>query len=217
MHMITVSSHRFHDPSDHSELCISITEVIEEEYGLHVWPCSIALAEYVWQQKDRFFRSNVVELGAGTALPGIVAAKVGAFVTLTDRNDKPKVFENLERICEQNGVDCKIQGLTWGDWDSASLSLTPHIILGADVFYNSNDFDDLFATVTFFLRGNPDAVFITTYEPRSGHRLIEFLMEKWKLQCIKLLDAHEILPSTKLSTISTSIQIVELKATPLSV
>jgi predicted nicotinamide N-methyase len=31
-------------------------------------------------------------LGAGTALPGIVAAKVGALVILTDSDDQPHVY-----------------------------------------------------------------------------------------------------------------------------
>ncbi len=31
-------------------------------------------------------------MGAGTALPGIVAAKVGALVILTDSDDQPQVY-----------------------------------------------------------------------------------------------------------------------------
>lgn len=36
--------------------------MIKEEYGLHVWPCSIALAEYVWQQRHRFRNAHVLEV-----------------------------------------------------------------------------------------------------------------------------------------------------------
>eukprot|EP00250_Pteridium_aquilinum_P033750 c620_g1_i2 orf=341-976(-) len=209
--MMRVSEHRFRDASQPAETCIYISEVIEEDYGLYVWPCSIVLAEYVWQQKNRFLGTQVLELGAGTALPGIIAAKVGGHVILTDLDIKPKVFENMERNCEQNAVDCKIQALTWGDWDTIGLDLCPDIVLGADVLYSAADFDDLFATVAFLLQTKPEAVFITAYEPRSCHRSIEFLMVKWKLQCIKILDAHEILPPAKLSSISTSIEIIEIK------
>ena len=35
---------------------------MKEEYGLFVWPCSIVLAEYVWQQRLRFSGSSVVEV-----------------------------------------------------------------------------------------------------------------------------------------------------------
>ena len=35
---------------------------MKEEYGLFVWPCSIVLAEYVWQQRLRFSGASVVEV-----------------------------------------------------------------------------------------------------------------------------------------------------------
>ena len=41
---------------------------------------------------------------------------------------------------------------------------------------------------------------------------IELLMAKWELKCTKLLDAHKILPETKSSLISNSIEIVEIQA-----
>eukprot|EP00249_Psilotum_nudum_P014854 c25032_g1_i1 orf=109-561(+) len=141
-------------------------QVIREEYGLYVWPCSIVLAEYVWQQRSRFVGSNVIELGAGTALPGLVAAKIGANVTLTDHCDRLEVLQNMRKICEKNHVNCKIQGLTWGEWDPTSLNLNPEMVLGADTLYSSKDFDDLFSTVSYFLRKNLDGVFITTYQSR---------------------------------------------------
>lgn len=65
---------------------------MKEDYGLFVWPCSVVLAEYVWQQKHRFSGATVVELGAGTSLPGLVAAKLGARVTLTDNSTRLEVL-----------------------------------------------------------------------------------------------------------------------------
>lgn len=35
---------------------------MKEDYGLFVWPCSIVLAEYVWQQRLRFSGASVVEV-----------------------------------------------------------------------------------------------------------------------------------------------------------
>ncbi|CAD5316206.1 unnamed protein product [Arabidopsis thaliana] len=191
--------HNFYGAGD-SETCISIIENLKEEYGLFVWPCSVILAEYVWQHRSRFRDSSILELGAGTSLPGLVAAKVGANVTLTDDATKPEVLDNMRRVL----------GLTWGVWDAPILDLRPNIILGADVLYDSSAFDDLFATVSFLLQSSPDAVFITTYHNRSGHHLIEFLMVKWGLKCVKLLDGFSFLPSQKASVLSGNIQLVEI-------
>lgn len=101
-------------------------------------------------------------------------------------------------------------GLTWGVWDATIFDLRPNIILGADVLYDSSVFDDLFATVSFLLQNSPDAVFITTYHNRSGHHLIEFLMVKWGLKCVKLVDGFSFLPSRKAYLLSGNIQLVEI-------
>ncbi|KAK4440951.1 Methyltransferase-like protein 23 [Sesamum alatum] len=206
--MITSSQQYFGSIED--GFSISIIENMKEEYGLFVWPSSIILAEYVWQQKSRCSKANVVELGAGTSLPGLVAAKVGADVTLTDDSNRLEVLDNMRKVCNINDVKCRVLGLTWGVWDAPVFSLRPNIILGADVLYDTRAFDDLFATVTFLLQKNPDSVFITTYHNRSGHHLIEFLMEKWGLKCTKLLDGFSFMPPHKVSNLSGNIQLAEI-------
>ncbi|EOX90769.1 hypothetical protein QUC31_002766 [Theobroma cacao] len=207
--MTTVSRHAFGD-SERTAFSISIIENMKEDYGLFVWPCSIILAEYVWQQRLRFSGNRVVELGAGTCLPGLVAAKVGSFVTLTDDANRLEVLANMRRVCDLNNLNCEVLGLTWGVWDASIFSLHPQIILGADVLYDARAFDDLFATVAFLLQSNPGSVFITTYHNRSGHHLIEFLMVKWGLKCVKLLDGFSLLPSNKAARLNGNIQLAEI-------
>lgn len=209
----TISQHDFYGDDDgdsETSISVSVIENMKEEYGLFVWPCSVILAEYVWQQRSRFRGSTILELGAGTSLPGLVAAKVGANVTLTDDSSKAEVLENMTRVCELNNLNCNVMGLTWGVWDATIFDLRPNIILGADVLYDSSAFDDLFATVSFLLQNSPDTVFITTYHNRSGHHLIEFLMVKWGLKCVKLVDGFSFLPSRKASLLSGNIQLVEI-------
>ncbi|KAI3865677.1 hypothetical protein MKX03_000472 [Papaver bracteatum] len=212
--MTTISQHNFgfSEPGQTNEeaFSISIMENIEEEYGMFVWPCSIVLAEYIWQQRSFFTGKSVLELGAGTSLPGLVAAKVGANVTLTDDSSRLEVLENMRRVCHLNKLNCEIMGITWGEWDLPIFSLQPSIILGADVLYDSKDFDNLFTTVTFLLQNTPGSFFITSYHNRSGHHLIEYLMVKWSLKCTKLLDAFSFMPSCKSSTLTGNIQLVEI-------
>ncbi|CAL1361112.1 unnamed protein product [Linum trigynum] len=208
--MKKVSQHEF--GGEDAPLSISIIENMKEEYGLFVWPCSVILAEYVWQQQRRFSGARVLELGAGTSLPGLVAAKLGSHVTLTDDANRPEVLDNMGRVCELNGVDCKVVGLTWGVWDSSVFDLEPKFILGADVLYETTAFNDLFATVAYLLQNSPGSVFITTYHNRSGHHLIELLMAKWRLKCSKLLDGFSFMPPHKASALSGNIQLAEIVA-----
>ncbi|KAF5958573.1 hypothetical protein HYC85_005798 [Camellia sinensis] len=74
----------------------TLAQSMKEEYGLFVWPCSVVLAEYVWQQMSCFSGVSVIKLGAGTSLPGLVAAKVGLDVTLTAESNKPEI-QNRDR------------------------------------------------------------------------------------------------------------------------
>ncbi|WCJ32710.1 hypothetical protein M5689_014115 [Euphorbia peplus] len=208
--MSTISRHTFGDHRETPAFSISIIENMKEEYGLFVWPCSVILAEYVWQQRERFSGTGVVELGAGTSLPGLTAAKLGAEVTLTDDSSRFEVLDNIKKVCDLNKLNCKVLGLTWGVWDEFVFALKPKIILGADVLYEARAFDDLFATVTFLLRNSPGSVFITTYHNRSGHHLIEFLLVKWGLKCVKLLDGFSFMPSYKVSGLSGNIQLAEI-------
>ncbi|XP_048444439.1 histone-arginine methyltransferase METTL23 isoform X2 [Pyrus x bretschneideri] len=191
--MSTVSRHRFGDDSEEPAFSVSIIENMKEEYGLFVWPCSLVLAEYVWQQRLRFSGASVVELGAGTSLPGLVAARVGADVTLTDDSSRLEVLDNMRRVLDLNKLECNVMGLTWGAWDASTFSLHPKFILGADVLYDASG-----------------SVFITTYHNRSGHHLIEFLMVKWGLKCLKLLDAFSFMPSYKASGLSGNLQLAEI-------
>ncbi|KMT09319.1 hypothetical protein BVRB_6g134160 isoform A [Beta vulgaris subsp. vulgaris] len=206
--MTTLSLHSFGD--DKHGFSIQIIENMREEYGMFVWPCSVVLAEYVWQQRYRFSGISALELGAGTCLPGLVAAKVGADVTLTDDSKRVEVLDNIKRVCDLNKLSCKVLGLTWGIWDVQIFDSRPQMFLGADVLYDTSAFDDLFSTVAFLLKSNPGSVFITTYHNRSGHHLIEFLMVKWGLKCLKLLDAFSFMPSDKALGHGSNIQLAEI-------
>ena len=103
-----------------------------------------------------FFFVFFFKLGAGTAVPGIVAALCGGVVTLTDKEGDPRLLDNLRKTCEINnvavmttagggkpqalrmGVVSQITPLSWGVFSPAVLQLPPQeIILASDCFYDS--------------------------------------------------------------------------------
>src|SRR5436305_7542107 len=55
-------------------------------YGVALWPSALALAHEVATRHPGFRGRTVLELGAGTGLPGIVAATLGGRVVQPDRD-----------------------------------------------------------------------------------------------------------------------------------
>uniref|UniRef100_A0AAZ3R8P1 Uncharacterized protein n=1 Tax=Oncorhynchus tshawytscha TaxID=74940 RepID=A0AAZ3R8P1_ONCTS len=57
---------------------------------------------------------SIPELGAGVSLPGVVAAKCGAQVILSDSAELPLCLENCRRTCEVNELpNVLVVGITW--------------------------------------------------------------------------------------------------------
>jgi methyltransferase-like protein 23 len=100
-------------------------------YGVALWPAAMALAHDVASRAQAFRGRRVLELGAGTGLPGIVAASLGARVVQTDRH------ELAMSICQRNGERNAVQTIEyrladWANWNDAERY---EWILGSDILY----------------------------------------------------------------------------------
>jgi len=125
-------------------------------------------------------------LGAGTALPGLLAAKLGARVILTDKHDNHEVLGSYTRVSEINGVQEKVSmlPLKWGLFDAGFFELPKlDAIIAADCFYDPKDFDNILATVFALMKANPSCVFVTVYQERSSRRSLQPLLLKWGMSC----------------------------------
>ena len=100
-------------------------------YGIVLWPAAIALAHEIasrpWSGK------RVLEIGAGTGLPGIVAASLGARVVQTDRQEV--ALHVSKQNAERNAVATIEHRLAdWTTWEDRELY---DCILGSDVLYGT--------------------------------------------------------------------------------
>ncbi|QEH36310.1 ribosomal protein L11 methyltransferase [Aquisphaera giovannonii] len=102
-------------------------------YGVSLWPSAIALGHEVAARPDDFRGRRVLELGAGTGLPGIVAASLGAAVVQTDRDEL--ALHLARRNAEANGVQVDHREADWTAWEDAARY---DWILGADVLYGDS-------------------------------------------------------------------------------
>lgn len=127
LHLGAVLSHE-----DESHFLLGLFEQLP--YGVALWPAAIALAHDVATRADSFRDCRVLELGAGTGLPGIVAASLGGRVVQTDRNRLAMY------ICGRNGERNSITTIDyrqtdWADWDDAGQY---EWILGSDILYSKD-------------------------------------------------------------------------------
>ncbi len=98
-------------------------------YGFMVWPSALALAHALASRPLAGVR--LLELGAGTGLPGIVAAALGARVVQTDR-------QNLVlHVCKQNAERNAVTTIEHriADWTAWTDTERYDLIVGADILY----------------------------------------------------------------------------------
>jgi predicted nicotinamide N-methyase len=98
-------------------------------YGIVLWPAAIALAHDIASRS--LSGKRVLELGAGTGLPGIVAASLGAHVVQTDRQELALL------VCKQNAQRNTITTIEHrvADWTAWEDREPYDVILGSDVLY----------------------------------------------------------------------------------
>lgn len=104
-------------------------EDVKLPYGIVLWPAAIALAHQLAARDLAGLR--VLELGAGTGLPGIVAASRGAKVVQTDRQEL--VLHLCRKNAERNQIAMILHRIAdWTAWDVADRY---DLIIGSDILY----------------------------------------------------------------------------------
>ncbi len=116
------------------ELRVIEPQDIRLPYGVALWPSAIALAHEIASRAEAFRGQSVLELGAGTGLPGIVAASQGGRVVQTDRDELALLL--CRRNGERNGVgavECRLAD--WTAWDDPGRY---GWIVGSDILYGES-------------------------------------------------------------------------------
>ena len=159
--------------------------------NIFTWPASYLLACYVAANGRCLFNDKrIVEIGSGTGLPSLVAALLAQpkSCILTERDDEPKVLKNLDDIITINNVNtiCRTMPLSWGPiTDVNKLKyLECDYILAADVFYSTEDFNNIFLTIAAIMTMNESTIFLTTYQERSIKRTIKPFLDFYNMDAV---------------------------------
>ena len=173
-------------PSSRLHLLAARDESFGSPYWAHYWAGGLALARYLLDHPETVAGRRVLDLGAGSGLVAIAAAKAGAAAVFAAETD-PYAVAALNLNLALNGVRAEVRlgDLTTGDPPDVDL------VLVGDLFYA----EDLAERVTAFLdrclkRGIPALVGDPWRAPLPLARLTE-------LACYEVAEAgsHTARPS----------------------
>ena len=150
--------------------------------GGALWDAAVVLAHHLHSLQLRGARGW--ELGAGTGLPGLAAARLGAHVTLTDR---PRALPLLRRNAEHNGLQVTVLELEWGstspEW-SAAEAPPFNLVLGADVVCHDDSMAPLIATLRQLLRGGGEALISNKCRDEAEHKFWEACAAEFNVELL---------------------------------
>nr|XP_020485783.1 protein-lysine methyltransferase METTL21D [Labrus bergylta] len=144
------------------------------DVGCVVWDAAIVLAKYL--ETKQFYEPSsrvnvwadrrVLELGAGTGAVGLMAAALGAHVTVTDLEDLQTLLRlNIQEnkaLIDSGSITAKV--LKWGE-DVSDFLPPPHYILMADCIYYEQSIVPLVESLK--LLSGPETCIICCYEQRT--------------------------------------------------
>ncbi|KAI0269540.1 putative methyltransferase-domain-containing protein [Russula aff. rugulosa BPL654] len=191
-----------HHHHDHDDPNLSLWSTISVRlvgshplWGHYLWNAARALAGFLQRNSDLYLGRNVLELGAGGGLPGLVTAKCGARkVVLTDYPDKA-LLDNLAYNVDQNVLPPRraavhVVGYVWGSSVDPLLAAAPlqdtepiagpdtrnfDLILLSDLIFNHSQHRALLTTCERTIApGGCVLVFYTHHRPHLAHRDMEF-------------------------------------------
>jgi predicted nicotinamide N-methyase len=105
-------------------------------YWSELWPSSIAMAEYLEENPFLVKDKQVLEIGCGLGLPGVVAGALGGKVILTDYLNEALDFATYNwKLNNPNPADTRLL-----DWRSPVAIEPADVLLASDVAYESRSF-----------------------------------------------------------------------------
>lgn len=162
--------------------------------GSKVWKSALTLCSYIRGDfEDREKYNSVVDIGCGSGLSGVFCGKeLGLETFLVDDINRvdlriPKETARLNGLAER----CKTFDLVWGNYENIKLleeniPSGPVLIVGSDLFYEPEYFDELLMSITYLLERRHDSIFVTVFKERSSKRNINHLLDKYGLDGICL-------------------------------
>lgn len=170
-------------------------------YWATLWPSALGMAQFIAREQLVHPGMRVTEIGCGLGLPGILAGKMGAEVTLTDYLPEPLELSvrNWSLNLDRPGAFALL------DWRKPNPAYAADLLLASDVAYEARSFEPLLQALPVLCR--PGGTILLSEPDRSFARaFFESLPQKgFSVQSYTEaveLDGHEQLVNIHLLKLS---------------
>lgn len=121
------------------------------------WPSAFALASFLRDEIKWTEGKNVLELGAGTALPSFAVAPFADSVTISDHAPEAVALmkKNIAHLGLQNAHACLI------DWNALPPNLEAGVLLLSDTNYAAGQFPSLLNLIDRFVNAGTTVILST--------------------------------------------------------
>lgn len=143
---------------------MTASELADEKipyYG-ELWPAAIALARGIWKRRD-LAGKDVLDLGCGIGLTGIVAARGGARVVFAD------YFPEALDLARDNARDLGVKDAEFLhlDWRDNSFFRRFDLVMASDVLYEIRNHEPIRAFLRRVLRPQGEVIISDPQRPNA--------------------------------------------------
>ncbi len=122
-------------------------ENVTSLYWAKVWPAAIGLCVFLQNRLHYIKNKDVLELAAGSGLPGIFCAAYARRVCISDIEPKAVALVRLSATQHQlENVSCRVI-----DWNNLQEVPLPEVLLLSDINYEPSQFEQLLTVILYFL------------------------------------------------------------------
>lgn len=184
--------------------------------GAWIWDSAMVLSQWMSNQAPSEYDFNgktVVEFGAGTGLPGLTAAKLGASkVILTDIQQLIPVLQKNVEVNEL-GDRVIVSQFVWGSELPVELSELEHVdlVLLSDVFFDASEMPALAKTLKEVCRNVTTVWAATEVKPWTAESLKALASEGFGIVELSSHDGDLLSPEDSSSDMRETFTVFQLK------
>ena len=172
----------------------------------HIFSPALVLSEWIYRGKLDVRDKALIELGCGTGLVGLIAAKHGAReVVLTDYDDADILAcprQNLKSNAHRLQSPCEVIGHIWGS-DTSNVGRKFDIVILADILWYEDAHDDILRSTDALLAHSGEAwVSSGRYTTQADDFFKLAWLSGWTSQEIELDHGWHGPPTTRIRNLS---------------